>query len=153
MNIVVCQERSRRRGFRPSRHTRGAFVLLFFFEFIKRQPLMQPKFPHNRPFHGVFQLLTWTSSGKSVHTTEKSALKLEKVPSLKVICGKLMKIQLFKAAKFYRRLYGGGGGGRKNLPPPLPLPIHTSVNFRDFTELYLRSLKTNHFQIWQFHCF
>ena len=57
-----------------------------FFEYIKRQPLMYAKFPHNRPFHGVFQLLKWTSSGKSVHTNEKSALKLVKVPSLKVIC-------------------------------------------------------------------
>ena len=37
-------------------------------------------------FTVFFQLLTWTSWGKSVDTTEKSALKLVKVPSLKVIC-------------------------------------------------------------------
>ena len=39
-----------------------------------------------RPFHGFFQLLTWTSSGKSVDNTKKSALKLVKLPSLNVIC-------------------------------------------------------------------
>ena len=27
----------------------------------------------NRPFHSFFQLLTWTSWGKSINTTEKSA--------------------------------------------------------------------------------
>ena len=37
-------------------------------------------------------------------------------------------------------------GGCSNLPP-LP-DIQTSVNFRNFAELYLRSLKTYHFQIW-----
>ena len=109
-DVFVRKERSRRRGFRPFRHTLDAFALLFFFEFIKRQPLMLPKFPHNRPFHSVFQLLTWTSSGKSSHTTGRSTLKLLKLPSLKVICWKLMKIQLLKVAKFYRRLYGRGPG-------------------------------------------
>ena len=39
---------------------------------------MLPKFLHNRPFHSVFQLLKWTSSGKSIHTTEKSALNFFK---------------------------------------------------------------------------
>ena len=33
-----------------------------------------------------FQLLTLTSSGKSVDTTQKSAFKLIKLPSLNVIC-------------------------------------------------------------------
>ena len=31
------------------------------------------------PFHGFFQLSTWTSSGKSVDTTQKSTLKLVKI--------------------------------------------------------------------------
>ena len=38
------------------------------------------------PFHGFFQLLTRTGSGKSVDSNEKSALKLSKLPSLNVIC-------------------------------------------------------------------
>ena len=40
----------------------------------------------HRPFHGFFQFLTWTSLGKSVDTTQRSALKLVKLPSLNVIC-------------------------------------------------------------------
>ena len=36
-----------------------------------------------------------------------------------------------------------------NPPPPFPPTIQTSVNFRSFAELYLCSLKTNHFQFWQ----
>ena len=43
-------------------------------------------FPANRPFHCFFQLLTWTSSEKSVDSTQKSALKLAKLPNFKVIC-------------------------------------------------------------------
>ena len=39
-------------------------------------------------------------------------------------------------------LYGGGGG--TNLPPT----IQTSVNYHNFAQLYLRSLKTYHFQTW-----
>ena len=39
----------------------------------------------HRPFHGFFELLTWTSSGKSVNTTQKSAFKSIKLPSLNVI--------------------------------------------------------------------
>ena len=37
-------------------------------------------------------------------------------------------------------LYGGGGG--TNMPPN----IQTSVNYHNFAQLYLRSLKTYHFQ-------
>ena len=33
----------------------------------------------------------------------------------------------------------------------VPPTIQTSVNVRNFPELYLRSLKTYHFQIWQFY--
>ena len=58
----------------------------------------------NRPFHAFFQILTCqTSWGKSLDTTEKSALRLVKLPRLKV-----KVIQLLKVAKFYRRLYGAG---------------------------------------------
>ena len=57
-----------------------------------------------------------------------------------VICVKLTKIYLFKVAKFYRRLYGGRRGQI--------CPHHqSSVNFRKFAKLYLRSLKTYYFQI------
>ena len=42
-------------------------------------------------------------------------------------------------------------------PPPPQTPttatIQTSVNVRNFAELYLRSLMTYHFQIWQFYYF
>ena len=33
----------------------------------------------------------------------------------------------------------------------VPPTIQTSVNVRNFQELYFRSLKTYHFQIWQFY--
>ena len=39
-----------------------------------------------------FQLLTWTSKGKSVHITGKIALKLIQLASLKVACRKITKI-------------------------------------------------------------
>ena len=80
----------------------------------------------------------------SVDPIEKSAFKLVELPSLKVICWKLMNIQLLKVAKFYRRSYGGG---RKLAPPSPPFP-NTTVQTSG--ELYLRSLKTYHFQVWQF---
>ena len=38
-------------------------------------------------------------------------------------------------------------------PTPPPSPIQTSVTFRNFAELFLRSLKTQHFQIWQCYSF
>ena len=37
--------------------------------------------PQSGPFHGFFQLLTWTSYGKSVDTTGKSASKIVKFES------------------------------------------------------------------------
>ena len=60
-------------------------------------------------------------------------MKLIKLLSLKLICWKLMKKQLLKVTKLYRLLYGGG----TNLHPA----IQTSVNFWNFAELYLCSLK------------
>ena len=52
-----------------------------------------------------FQLFTWTSQEKSVDSTEKGALKLVKLPSLKVTGIKRAKVQLRKVAKISRRLY------------------------------------------------
>ena len=97
----------------------------------------------HRPFHGFFQFLTWTSLGKSVDTIQRSALKLVKLPSLNVLCQKLMKIHLLKVVNFYKPCMVGDKF--------VPSTTQTSVKFRDFAELYLRSLKTYHFQIWQFY--
>ena len=36
-------------------------------------------------------------------------------------------------------------------PPPSPPTIQTSVKFRDFGELHLRSFSKNHFEIWQIY--
>ena len=49
--------------------------------------------------------------------------------------------------EIYRRLYDGSGGGGVGEVAPT---IQKSVKFHNFEELYLRSLKTYHFQIWQF---
>ena len=57
----------------------------------------------------VFQLfLTSTSLGKSFNTTEKSALKLVKLPSLKVICWKLIKITPSQSGESLQMLVWGG---------------------------------------------
>ena len=48
--------------------------------------------PSDRPFHSFFQLLTWTSSGKSVDMG-KSTHKLVKLPNLIMIRLKRAKIQ------------------------------------------------------------
>ena len=50
---------------------------------------------------------------------------------------------------FLWRESGGGGGGAHTLDPTK----QTSLNFRNFPELYIRSLKTYHFQIWQHYEF
>ena len=81
--------------------------------------LMWWVFSHERPFHGFFQFLTWTSNGKSVNTTGKRILKLIKSPSLKVICWKLTKTKLLKGAKFYSHFYGEEDK-LTPLPPPPP---------------------------------
>ena len=53
-------------------------------------------------FHSFFQLLTWTSLGNPVNTTEKSTLKLVKLPSLKVICRKPYKrLYIFATLQSY----------------------------------------------------
>ena len=57
---------------------------------------------------------------------------------------KISKIAKFESdlLKFYSHLYGGRRGAQT-------CPHHkTSVNFRKFAKLYLRSLKTYYFQIW-----
>ena len=62
--------------------------LLFDFsrvlEYAKIRTVLQSKL--DIPFHGFFDFFIWTSSEKSVDTTEKSAIKLIKLPNLKVIC-------------------------------------------------------------------
>ena len=51
-------------------------------------------------FTVFFQLLTWTILGNPVNTTEKSTLKLVKLPSLKVIYRKPYKrLYIFATAK------------------------------------------------------
>ena len=101
-----------------------------------------------------FQLLTWTSQGKTVGTTGKSALKLLNLLSLKVIHPKRAKIQLCKDAKTYRRLYSGegwrAGGGGENWRPPT---IQTIVKFRAFEGQYIRYISTNYFLTWQVYLF
>ena len=71
----------------------------------------------DRPFHCFF-FSTFDRdkcSGKSVNTTKKSALRLVKLHSLKVICWKLRKrISLLTVAKYYRRFYGRGWGRGDN---------------------------------------
>ena len=62
-----------------------------------------------------------------VNTTDKSTLRL---------------VKILKVTKFYRHLYDGG----LKLAPT----IITSVNVRNFAELYLCSLKTCYFKIKQF---
>ena len=46
---------------------------------------------------------------------------------------------------------GGGGGGaarpHKLAPPPTPTTMQTSLNFRNFAELYPHLLKAYHFKI------
>ena len=44
-----------------------------------------PPQEENRSFHRFFQILTWTSLGKSVDTPENSTLRV-KLPTVKVIC-------------------------------------------------------------------
>ena len=101
--------------------------------------------------HDVLRTVSNTACVKGKYVTGKSALKLVKLPSLKVICWKLTKIWLLKVAKFYRRL---NGGVSQTCPHPSPHPImhihvQTSVNFRTFADLHFRSLRTFHFQILQ----
>ena len=81
----------------------------------------------NRPFHGFFNFShEQVHENLSVSAVGKSAFKLVKLPSLKVICcqGKFVD------------------------PHPT---VKMSLKFCNFAELFLRSLKTNHFQTWQFY--
>ena len=42
---------------------------------------------------------------------------------------------------------GGGGGTQTGPPPPTPTTMQTSLNFRNFAELYPHLLKAYHFKI------
>ena len=95
--------------------------------------------PSDRPFHSFFfQLLTQTSSAKSVHITGKSALKLVKLLNLIVIRLKRAKIQRpqiheilqtflwWPAWQALEREGEGNQGARPRAPKsPLPLPFLT----------------------------
>ena len=94
--------------------------------------------PSDRPFHSFFQLLTQTSSAKSVDTTGKSALKLVKFSNLIVIRLKRAKIQRpqiheilqtflwWPAWQAFEREGEGNQGARPRAPKfPLPLPLLT----------------------------
>ena len=65
-------------------------------------------------------------------------MKIENLPSLKVIRLKRVKIYLHRVRKF-TAVYGGGEGRRKEGggEPPTTMSIETSVNFRDFLSLLL----------------
>jgi len=81
----------------------------------------------NRPFHGFFNFFhEQVGANLSVSAVGKSAFKLVKLLSLKVICCQ---------GKFVH-------------PHPT---VKTSLKFCNFAELFLRSLKSNHFQTWQVH--
>ena len=123
----------------------NSFALYFYFIFFLHVLTWWGLSSSIDLFTIFFQLLTWTSWGKSVDNTEKSSLKLLKLSSSNVICWKLTKIQLPKVARNFRGICMGAG--TKTCPRPT---IQTSVNFRNFVALYLRSLKAYHFQIWQF---
>ena len=77
-----------------------------------------------------FHFMAWTNQEKSLNSAKKSAFKLVKLLTLKVIGWKLSKIELPKVA----------------WAPPYKL-----LNFRNFAEIYRRSLRTYHFQTWQFY--
>ena len=71
----------------------------------------------NRPFDWFFfQLLTWKSSGNSIDTTEKSALKL--VACLASVSNRVMARKLEREQKT-KRWKGEGEGRRGTLPSPV----------------------------------
>ena len=80
-----------------------------------------------------FQLLTRTTLGKSVNTTEKGTLRLVKLLYLKVIF--LMHAEI--APQIYRHLYSQG-------QVCAPCTIQISVKFCNLEELHLHQFSTNH---------
>ena len=92
--------------------------------------------------------------GQSKETTGKNVLKVVKLPSFKVICLKTNE-ELAPQSREILRLPDGGGRAQTcsppaSPPPPPPPHVQTSVNFRNFTEIYLLTVKTYHFHIWRF---
>ena len=71
--------------------------------------------------------------GKIRQHHRKERFKIRKIAEFE---RDLLKIIAPKSREVYRRLYSGEHN------------IQTSVNFRNFAELYLRLLKTYHFKIW-----
>ena len=80
------------------------------------------------PFHGFFQLSTWTSSGKSVDTTQKSTLKLVKITTFE--CD-LLKTNGDTPPQSHKILQKFVWWGTSLCPHPY---IRTSVKFRGFAK-------------------
>ena len=78
------------------------------------------------PFHGFFQLSTWTSSGKSVDTTQKSTLKLVKITTFECDLSKTNGDTPPQSHKILQKFVWWG---TSLCPPPY---IRTSVKFRGF---------------------
>ena len=101
----------------------------------------------NGSFQGFFQLLTLDKWEKINWHHWKECLKISNIAKFESDLLKAMKILLLIVKKFCRCFYGGGN---KIAPPPRPT-IQTSVYFCNFGKLYLSSLKTYYFHIWQFY--
>ena len=66
----------------------------------------------------------------------KKLLKISKIAKFESDLLKINEDIAPQFAKFYRRLYGGG-------------QVSSTLHHTNFADLYLRSPKTYHFQIWQ----
>ena len=89
-------------------------------------------------------LLTWTTLGNQW----KERLKIRKIAKSKSDLLKTNEDIARQCRQILQTFVWWGPA--TNLLSPLPtLHIQTSVNFGNFTELYLCTLKTYHFLIWQ----
>ena len=118
----------------------------------------------------VFFFSAFWKHGGQVGESPSSPLEISKTAKFEGHCWKRTKYSSSKSClranvtyflccnkRNRRRLHAGNSkscrtlvlwwGLKLALPPPLP-NIQTSVKFRNFAELNLRSLKTYHFQIW-----
>ena len=95
-----------------------------------------------------FQLLTW-QVGKIRRHHWKELLKISKIAKFECDLLKTNEDSAPQSREILQMFVWWGGGLATNLPPA----IQTFVNFRNFAWLYLVSLKTYYFQIWQFYYF
>ena len=118
------------------------FLLRFFFLHVLTWWGLSSSKTFSRLFFSTFEM---DKFGKIRRQHWKERHKISKVAKLE--CN-LLKTNEDTApqsgAKFQRRFVWWWG---TNLSPT----IQTSVNFRNFAALYLPSLKTYHFQVWQFY--